>query len=82
MQITVHIPDSIAAAVQSRGLSLESYVQDLITSSTTQPQTRLVRLGPGPHSPEEAGRQIRAQRKGNRLDGLKIKELIEEGRRA
>jgi len=82
MQVTVHIPDSLAAEVQSRGLALESYVQDLVASNTTLPQTRLVRLGPGPYSPEEAGRQIRELRKANRLDGLKIKDLIEEGRRA
>jgi len=67
--------------VQARGLALEAYLQGLVVSDAAMPRSQFVRLGPGPYSPEEAGRQIRELRKGNRLDGLKIKDLIEEGRR-
>jgi hypothetical protein len=81
MQVTVNIPDEVAAQVQSRGLSLDAYVQRLVASDAVVSKHGLVRLGPGPYSPEEAGRWIRELRKGNRLDGLKIKDLIEEGRR-
>jgi hypothetical protein len=82
MQVTVNIPDDVAAQVQARGLALEAYVQGLVVSDAAILQPRLVRLGAGPYSPEEAGRQIRELRKTNRLEGLKIKDLIEEGRRA
>jgi hypothetical protein len=79
MQITVDIPDEIAAQVQARGLTLDAYVQDLIASEAAKP--KLIRLGPGPYTPEEAARSIRESRKNSRLDGLKIKDLINEGRR-
>ena len=81
MQVTVNIPDEVAAQVQSRGLSLDAYVQRLVSSDAVVFKHGLVRLGPGPYTPEEAGRQIRELRKNNRLGGLKIKDLIEEGRR-
>ena len=81
MQVTIDIPDHLAAQVQARGLALEAYVQGLVVSEEAASQLRRVRLGPGPYTPAEAGRRIRELRKANRLDGLKIKDLIEEGRR-
>jgi len=81
MQVTVNIPDELAAQVQSRGLSLDDYVQRLVACDAVASKHQLVRLGTGPYSPEEAGRWIRELRKNNRLDGLKIKDLIDEGRR-
>jgi hypothetical protein len=81
MQVTVNIPDHLAAQVQARGLALEAYVQGLVVSDAAALKSRLVRLEPGPYSPAEAGRRIRELRKDNRLDGLKIKDLIEEGRK-
>jgi hypothetical protein len=81
MQVTVNIPDTLAAQIQASGLALETYVQGLVASDAAVLKHCLVRLGPGPYSPAEAGRRIREMRKDNRLDGLKIKDLIEEGRR-
>jgi hypothetical protein len=81
MQVTVNISDEVAAQVLARGLALDVYVQGLVVSDAACPKPRLARLGPGPYSPAEAGSRIRELRKGNRLNGLKIKDLIEEGRR-
>jgi hypothetical protein len=81
MQVTVNISDTLAAQIQASGLALETYVQGLVASDAAVPKHRLVRLGPGPYSPAEAGRRIRELRKDNCLDGLAIKDLIEEGRR-
>jgi len=81
MQVTVNIPDEVVEQMQSRGLSVDAYVQRLVAADAVVSKHGLVRLGPGPYTPEEAGRQIRELRKGNRLDGLKLKDLIEEGRR-
>jgi len=80
MQVTVNIPDEVAAQVQSRGLSLDDYVQGLVASAAGSDH-RLVRLGPGPYSLEEAGAWIRAMRTENRLDGTTIRELIDAGRK-
>jgi hypothetical protein len=81
MQVTVNIPDEVATQVLARGLALEAYVQSLVVSDAFTVQPRMARLGPGPYSPEEAGRHIRELRKSNTLDGIKIKDLIDEGRR-
>lgn len=81
MQITIDIPDELAAQVQARGLILADYIQGLVASDVATSRAGFVRLGPGPYTPEEAGRSIRELRKNNRLDGLKIKDLINEGRR-
>jgi hypothetical protein len=81
MQVTINIPDEIAAQVRARGLALDAYVQDLVASNAATSRPCLVRLGPGPYSTEEAARNIRELRKANRLDGIKIKDLIDEGRR-
>ena len=82
MQITVNIPDELAAEVESRlaseanalGLPVDRYILEKLVG----------------HRPAEGIRQqmvaeaidgIRELRKGNRLSGLRIKDLIDEGRR-
>jgi len=79
MQVTIDIPDDLAARVRARGLTLDAYVRELIASEVSMP--KLVRLGPGPYTPEEAVDSIRESRKNSRLNGLKTKDLINEGRR-
>jgi tricorn protease-like protein len=79
MQVTIDIPDELAAQARARGLALEAYLLELIASETAKPN--LIPLGKGPYSPQEAVDRIREERKNNRLDGLKIKDLINEGRR-
>jgi hypothetical protein len=80
IQVTVEIPDDLAAQVQARGLALEEYVRNLVANDAAA-KPKLIRLRPGPYTPEEAARSIRESRKNSRLDGLKIKDLINEGRR-
>ncbi len=76
MQITVNIPDELAVAAEARGIRLESTIEQFLTE-------RL--LAPGEHdrpkSVAKAVETIFAIQKRNRLDGLKIRDLIEEGRR-
>jgi hypothetical protein len=38
MQITVTIPDELAAQVQARGFALETYVRDLVEEKLSQEQ--------------------------------------------
>lgn len=82
MQVTVNIPDDLVALVTARGMALDSYVQRLVVADATHAKTSaLHRLGPGPYTAEEAGQWIRENRAANRLDGLTIKELVNEGRK-
>jgi prevent-host-death family protein len=46
-----------------------------------KPVARIVPIGPVRRSVAETIAAIREARKGNRLDGLKIRDLIDEGRR-
>jgi len=82
MQITVNVPDEMAREVEARlaseadarGLPLDRYILEKLvgTGMTREGRQRTV---------TEAIEGIRELRKGNRLNGLQIKELIEEGRR-
>jgi hypothetical protein len=81
MQVTINIPDELAAQVRARGLALEDYVRDLVASDAAQANPGFIRFGPGPYTPEEAASSIRESRRNTRLNGLKIKDLIDEGRR-
>lgn len=46
-----------------------------------RPVARIVPLSPSRRTPAEVVADIREARKGVRLDGLTIRELVEEGRR-
>jgi hypothetical protein len=81
MQVTINIPDELAAQVRARGLVLEDYVRDLVASDAAQTNPAFIRFGPGPYTPEEAAGSIRESRRNTGLNGLKIKDLINEGRR-
>jgi hypothetical protein len=69
MQIVVNIPDEVVLQVKPRGLGLEAYVQGLVVSDTAVPRPRLVRLGPGPFSPQA---DVRGN---NRNDGNRRRRL-------
>ena len=76
MQITVNIPDELAVAAKARGIRLESTIEQLLTErlSGLEQDAR-------PRSAAEAVETILAIQKRNRLNGLNIRDLIEEGRR-
>ena len=82
MTITVSVPDILAEQAAAQGLSVENYVERLAEQAAQTPdQPRWVRLGPGRLTPQEAGHDIRELRKGVTLGGLKMKDLIHEGRK-
>ncbi len=62
----------LAMQARARGLALDSYLNDLMNAHAGEPR---------PESPAEAVAQIRELRKGLSLDGLSIRELIDEGRK-
>jgi hypothetical protein len=78
MQVTVNIPDELAAQAREKGLTVEVYVEQVLAgkvevpSETTQLEQARAR---------EAIDRMAELRRGVRLDGLKIKDLIDEGRK-
>ena len=64
----------LISLAQARGLALDRYLEDLLTAQAweSQPERDI--------SAAEAVSQIRQLRQGLRLDGLAIKDLINEGR--
>ena len=65
----------LAFQAQARGLALDRYLEDVLTA-----QARESKPERGTSTAEAVG-QIRQLRQGLRLDGLAIKDLINEGRR-
>ena len=76
MQITVNIPDELAVEAQKRGVGLESSVAEFLT----QRLRTLPQAVPG-RSASEAVETILSIQKRNKLGGLKIEDLINEGRK-
>jgi hypothetical protein len=83
MQILLEVPDELAAEAQSRGVSLESYVKEIVeTARKPKAEIQWNRFGPGPYTPQEAGRNIRELSKRITLGGdVTLKKLIDEGRK-
>ena len=82
MTIAVTVPDELAEQAQAAGVSIESYIERLLQQQTKRRENpKWVRLGPGLRTPAEAVADIRELRKGVTLGGLKIKDLINEGRK-
>ena len=76
MQVTVNIPDELAAQAREKGLSVEVYVEQVL-ASRIKAQPDAAQLSKAC----EAIDRMAELRKGVRLDGLKIKDLIDEGRK-
>jgi len=74
MDVTIKVPDQLAAEARSRGVSVEVYVQDILArqalGTTGEGRLQAVRA---------AVERIFELRKGNKLAGLRTKDLIHEG---
>lgn len=74
MEITIKVPERLEAEARARGVSVEVYVQELLARQTL-PAANETR----PQSVSETIERIRELRKGKKLAGLRIKDLIHEG---
>jgi hypothetical protein len=74
MDVTIKVPDELAAEARARGVSVEVYVQEILArqtfETTDEEQLQSVRA---------AIDRILDLRKGNRLAGLRTKDLVHEG---
>lgn len=73
MQITVDIPDELAAEVKAKGFALETYLRDLLQANVSKTQ-----------SADERQRAVDAMRQfavkhGATTGGQSIKSMIHEG---
>lgn len=76
MEVTIKVSDKLAAEARAHGLSVEVYVQEILARQAldTASEQRV-------QSVRTAVERIFELRKGNRLAGLRIKDLIHEGRK-
>jgi hypothetical protein len=76
MQVKINVPDRLMAEAQSRGISLEMYLERMLADQG-MPAEEQTSQG----AVSEAIDRIRELRKENFLGGLKIRDLIHEGRK-
>jgi plasmid stability protein len=74
MEVTIKVPDKLAAEARAHGVSVEVYVQEILARQAleTAGEQRL-------QSIREAIDRILELRKGNKLAGLRTKDLIHKG---
>lgn len=73
MEVTISVPDKLAAEARARGVSVEVYVQEILAR-------QMMETGEGPLPPVRSViDRILELRKGNNLAGLRTKDLIHEG---
>ena len=75
MEVTVNIPDQLAAEARCRGVAVEAYVEEVLVRHAQEPEAEAHRKS------AEAIDRIMMLRKGKTLGGVKVKELIHEGRK-
>ncbi len=74
MNVTIKVPDQLAAEARANGVSVEEYVQELLARRVLD-TTNEQRL----QSVRSAVDRIIELRKGNKFAGLRTKDLIHEG---
>ena len=74
MEVTIKVPDKLASEARARGVSVEVYVQEILAGRTVE-TTGEEQL----QSVRAAIDRILQLRKGNKLAGLRTKDLVHEG---
>ncbi len=74
MEVTIKVPDQLAAEARAHGVSVEVYVQEILARQALE-ATGEQRL----QSVRAAVERILELRKGNKLAGIRTKDLIHEG---
>ena len=74
LELQPDLEAQLAQEAQSRGLPIERYIERIVEARPTLPEIDRAAVA-------QAVARILELRKGNRLDGLKIKDLINEGRK-
>ena len=74
MEVTIRVPEKLAAEARAHGVPVEAYVQEILARQTldTTDEGRLQTV-------RAAIDRILELRKGNKLAGLRTKDLVHEG---
>jgi hypothetical protein len=76
MEVTIRVPDKLAAEARAHGVSVEVYVQEILARQALD--------APGEQhlqAVRAAVERILELRKGNKLAGIRTKDFIHEGRK-
>jgi plasmid stability protein len=73
MEVTIKVPEKLAAEARAHGVSVEVYVQEILARQA------LETAGEQRQSVRAAIDRILELRKGNKLAGLRTRDLIHEG---
>ncbi len=73
MQVTINVPDQLAAEAAARGLAVDAYIEEVLAKQPRQNAEDKAR-----RSSVEQMRQF-ARKHGATLGGLKLRDLIHEG---
>jgi hypothetical protein len=76
MQLTIHIPDETAALLQSRGVEITAFIEQTVAREAQVASQR-----PAPEAVANAIDRILERRSRLTLNGMKIRDLIDEGRK-
>jgi post-segregation antitoxin (ccd killing protein) len=76
MQLTIHIPDETAALLQSRGVEITALIEQTVAREAQAASHR-----PAPEAVANAIDRILERRSRLTRNGLKIHDLIDEGRK-
>jgi hypothetical protein len=76
MQLTIHIPDETAALLQARGVEITALIEETVAREAGSTSHR-----PAPEAVANAIDRILERRSRLTLNGLKIRDLIDEGRK-
>ena len=76
MQLTIQIPDETAALLQSRGVEIAAFAAEAVAREAQAVESRT-----SPEIVAAAVDRILERRSRLALDGLKIRDLIDEGRK-
>lgn len=74
MEVRIKVPDQLAAEARARGVPVEVYVQEILARQAADATGQQCR-----ESVNAAIDQILELRKGNKLGGVLVKDLIHEG---
>lgn len=74
MEVTIKVPDQLAAEARAHGVPVEVYVQEILARQTLEASSER-----SLQSVRAAIDRILELRKGNKLAGLRTKDLIHEG---
>jgi hypothetical protein len=76
MQVTINVSEELAELAQARGVPVETYVEEVLAQQATQLSAN--RDNASAHETVESLIELS---KGQTLGGIKIKDLINEGRK-